>query len=78
MIIPIHITYSPIYPSVETDDIHLYIDNSGNNTFGGRCYSAHQAVSKFVEHHIDMVSYVRHKCHTRAGVSEDVNKTLSF
>ena len=24
MIIPIHITYSPTYPSVETDDMHRY------------------------------------------------------
>ena len=32
--------------------------------------------SKFAEHHIDMVSCVHRKCHTRAGVSGDINKTL--
>ena len=31
---------------------------------------------KFVEHHIDMFSYVRRKCQTPAGVSRDINKTL--
>ena len=40
------------------------------------CYSSHQAVSKFAEHHIDMVSCVHRKYQTRAGVSGDVNKTL--
>ena len=47
-----------------------------NNTVGGGCYSSHQAVSKFAEHKIDMVSCVHRKCQTRAGVSGDVNKTL--
>ena len=42
----------------------------------GSYYSSHQAVGKFAEHHIDMVSCVHHKCQTRAGVSGDVNKTL--
>ena len=36
--------------------ISIAIDNGRNNTVGGGCYSAHQAVSKFVEHNIDMVS----------------------
>ena len=39
------------------------------NTVGGSCYSAHQAVSNFAEHHIDMVS-----CPTRAGVSGCINR----
>ena len=43
--------------------------------FGGGCYSAHQAVSKFSEHNIDMVSCVHRKCQTRAGVSEDIYKS---
>ena len=47
-----------------------------DNTTGGSCYSAHQDVGKFAEHHIDMVSCVHCKCQTRAGVSGDVNKTF--
>ena len=76
MINPIHITYSPTYPSVETDDIRIYIDNGSDNTVGGSYYSAHQTVGKFSEHHNDMVSCVHRKCQTRAGVSGEVNKTL--
>ena len=30
-----------------------------NNTVGESYYSAHQAVSKFAEHHIHMVSWLR-------------------
>ena len=52
--------------------ISIAIDNVRHNTVGGGCYSAHQAVSKFVEHNIDMVSWVSRKCQTRAGVSGDV------
>ena len=74
MINPIHITYSPTYPSVETDDICIAIDNGSDNTVGGSYYSAHQAVGKFAELHIEMVSCVHRKCQTRAGVSGDVNK----
>ena len=36
--------------------ISIAIDNGRNNTVGGGCYSAHQAVSKFAEQNIDMVS----------------------
>ena len=68
ILILIHIICSPIYPSVHTADMHT-IDNGSNNTVGGRCYSAHQAVSRFPEHHIDMVSCVHRKCQTRAGAS---------
>ena len=56
--------------------ICIAIDNSSDNTVGGSYYSAHQAVGKFAEHHIDMVSCVHRKCHNRAGVSGDINKTL--
>ena len=56
--------------------ICIAIDNGSNNTVGGSYYSAHQAVGKFAEHLIDMVSRVHRKCQTRAGVSGDVNKTL--
>ena len=56
--------------------ICITIDNGINNTVGGSYYSAHQAVGKFSEHHIDMVSCAHHKCQTRAGVSGDVNMTL--
>ena len=56
--------------------ISIAIDNGSNNTVGGSYYSAHQAVSKLAQHHIDMVSCVHRKCQTRAGVSVDVNKTL--
>ena len=58
--------------------ICIAIDNDSDNTVGGSTLlylSAHQAVGKFAEHHIDMVSCVRRKCQTRAGVSRDVNKT---
>ena len=56
--------------------IRIAIDNASDNTVGASYYSAHQAVGKFAEHHIDMVSWVHHKCRTRAGVSGGVNKTL--
>ena len=35
--------------------ISIAIDNARDNTVGGGCNSAHQAVSKFAEHNIDMV-----------------------
>ena len=73
MIISIHITYSPTYPSL---DKCIAIDNGSNSTVMGSYYSGHQAVSKFAEHHIDMVSCVHRKCEARAGVSGDVNKTF--
>ena len=56
--------------------ICIAINNGSDNTVGESYYSAHQAVGKFAEHHIDMVSYIRHKSQTRAGVSGDINKTL--
>ena len=56
--------------------ICIAIDIGSDNTVGGSYYSAHQAVGKFAEHHIVMVSCVHRKCLTRAGVSGDVNKTL--
>ena len=75
MINPVHITYSPTYPSVETGDMHRYWQWQWQD-YWGSYYSAHQAVCKFAEHHIDMVSCIRGKCQTRAGVSGDINKTL--
>ena len=54
--------------------ICIAIDNGSYNTAEGSCYPAHQAIGKFAEHHIDMVSCVYRKCQTRAGVSGDVNK----
>ena len=56
--------------------ICIAIDNGSDNTVGGSYYSANQAVGKFAEHHLDMVSCVHRKCQTRAGVSGDVDKTL--
>ena len=57
--------------------ICIAIDNGSDNTVGGSYDSVHQAVGKFAEHHIDIVSCVHRKCQTRAGVSGDVNnKTL--
>ena len=47
-----------------------------DNTVVGGYYSTHQAVAKFAEHHIYVVSSVHLKCQTRAGVSGDVDKTL--
>ena len=52
------------------------VDNGSDNTVEGSYYSAHQALGKFAEHHLDMVSCVHRKCQTRAGVSGDINKTL--
>ena len=62
--------------SISGDMISIAIDNDSNNTVGESYYSAHQAVDKFVEHHIDMVSCIHRKCQTRAGVSGDVNNAL--
>ena len=56
--------------------ISIAIYNGSNNTVGGGCYSAQQAVSKFPGHNIDMVSWVHCKCQTRAGVSANVDKTF--
>ena len=58
--------------------ICIAIDNGSDNTVGGSYYSAHQAVGKFAEQNLDMVSCVHRKCQTRAGVSVsgDVDKTL--
>ena len=56
--------------------ICIAIDNGRNNTVLGGCYSAHQAVSKFAEHNIDMVCCIYRKCQTLPGVSGDVNKML--
>ena len=56
--------------------ICVAIDNGSDNTVGGSYYSADQAVSKFSEHHTDMVSWVHRKCQTRDDVSGDVNMTL--
>ena len=50
--------------------ISIAIDNGRNNTVGGGCYSVDQAVSKFAEHNIDMVSEFE------LVVSGDVNKML--
>ena len=41
--------------------ICISIDNGHKNTVGGSYYSADQAVSKFAEHHIGMVSCVHRK-----------------
>ena len=57
--------------------ICIAFDNGSNNTVGGSYYSTHQAVGKFAENHIDMVSCVHRKCQTRAGVSGYVNKTVA-
>ena len=56
--------------------ICIATDNGSDNTVGGSYYSARQAVGKFAEHRIDMVSFVHRKCQTRAGVSGDVNKMI--
>ena len=61
MIISKQIKCSPTYPSVETDDICITIDNGSSNTVGESCYSAHQTVSRFAEDHSDMVQKIIHK-----------------
>ena len=75
MIIPKHITYSPTCLTVQTDNKHRYWQWQTQYCWGG-CYSAHQAVRKFAEHNINMVSWVSRKCQTQAGVSGNVYKTL--
>ena len=55
--------------------ICIAIDNGSDNTVGGSCYSAHQAVRKFAEHRIDMVSCGHRKCLSRAGVSRDISRS---
>ena len=63
LIIPKHVTYSPTCLSVETDDKHCYLQWQKQILLGGAsCYSAHQAISKFAEHNIGMVSWVHRKC----------------
>ena len=54
--------------------ICITFDNGSNNTVGGGCYSAHQALSRFEEHHIDMINCIRLKCQSWDGVSGDINK----
>ena len=75
MINPIHTTYSPIYPSVETDNMHRYWHWQWEYCWGKLllCSSSCRQIS---EHHIYMVSFAHLKCQTLAGVSGDVNKTL--
>ena len=75
MIIHTHITYSQTYSSVELM-ICITIDNGSTNTVGGTGYSAHQAVSRFAEDHIELFSYVHRKCKTQAWVSGDINKSF--
>ena len=82
MIIPIHATYTPTYPSVETasyNTVTAILTMAVTILLGGSCYSAQQAVSKFSEHHIDMVSCVHRKCRTRAGISiyQSLNQSYS-
>ena len=78
---PIHThtyTYSHLYILIHQCRllICITIANGSNNTVGGSCCSAQQAVSRFAEHHIDMVSCVHRKCQTRAGVSGDINQSF--
>ena len=77
MIIIRHITFLIKFISGDWwNTSHRYWQWQYNNTVGGSCYSSHQAVCKFSEHHIDMVSWVHRKWKTRAGVSLDINKRL--
>ena len=56
--------------------MHHCIDNGSDNTFAGSYYSAHQAVNRFAQDHIDMDSGVHRKCQTRVGLSGDINKSI--
>ena len=56
--------------------ISIAIVNGRNNTVRGGCHSANQAVSKFADHNIDMVSLVHRKCPSRTCVYGDDYKTL--
>ena len=58
--------------------ICVTIDNGRNNTVGESCSSAHQAASRFVEYHIDVLNFVLRKCLTGACVSGDINKSFQF
>ena len=75
MINPIHITYSPTYISVETDDMHCYWQWQWQYCWG-KLLPCSSSCRQFVEHHINIVSCVHLKCRTRAGISRDINKTL--
>ena len=54
----------------------MHLDNGSNNAVEGSCYSAHQAVSRFVEDHLVMVSCDYRKCQARAGISGDIYKSF--
>ena len=78
MIIPIHITYSPSHLYISGDWWYAsLLTMAVTILLGLSYYSAHQAVIKFTEYHIDMVSCVHRKCQTRAGVSGDVSSSSS-
>ena len=76
MINPMLITYSPTYPSVETDDMHRYWQWQWRYCWGKLllCFSSCRQICG-TPHWYDQLRFHR-KCQTRAGVSRDVNKTL--
>ena len=67
MINPIHITYSPTYPSLETDDMHRYWQWPWQYCWG-KLLLCSSSCRQFAEHQIDIVNCVHLKCHTRAAV----------
>ena len=79
MIISIHIsdiTYSPNYPSVETDDMHITIDNGSNNTVEGNlllCSSSYKQIFRVPHWYGKLCSS---QCQIWAGVSRDINKSF--
>ena len=75
MINPIHITYSPTYPSVETGDMHRYWQWQWQYSWGKLllCSSSCRQIC-WTPH--DMIICIGRKCQTRAGVSGDIIKTL--
>ena len=75
MINPIHITYSPTYPSVETGDMHRYWRWQWQYCCGKilLCSSSCRQIC-WPPHWYGQLRSC--KCQTRAGVSGDINKTL--
>ena len=58
--------------------ICIIVYNESHITAGWSCHSAYQAVSRFMEDHINMVSCGHRKCQTRAGVSRNIIKSFEF
>ena len=75
MIIPIQITYSPTYTSVQSADIHRYSQWQWRYCWG-KLLLCSSNCKQICGTPLDIVSWLYCKCQTWAGVSGDVNKPL--